>query len=418
MSDVDTSREGAATSKHSATLSSSRHTLLSENQLTDYKEGINITMEYSNQEDQGERQEIPLETAGRAADGDASTLKEPSLSEANVPFLTNLPDDIFSNILSFSDDSFRVCTVVMQVSRAGRDQAKRAIDFMKKQDGGAFKSNHELRHAVQKYSLAKQSNNTHGMKCIAVQYGYPINKWNVSKVKDFSWVFYGMCSRLDTFNEAIGDWDVSQATTMSFMFHKASSFNQNLSKWDTSNVRDMSSMFYGASRFNGNVSNFDTTKVINMDSMFAGATCFSGDVSKWDTSNVKDMRYMFQHARCFTGGDLSHWNVANVTNLRRMFDGASCFTGNVSTWDTQNVTDMSYMFCGAVSFQSDLSMWDTSNVTDMEGMFLGATAFRVANMRGLLHRTWTFDKDHLDHWTRKWNLNPDNNFRGVFVCPH
>jgi surface protein len=41
-----------------------------------------------------------------------------------------------------------------------------------------------------------------------------------------------------SFNQPIGDWDVSSVTNMSRMFQNAISFNQDLSSWDVSNVND------------------------------------------------------------------------------------------------------------------------------------------------------------------------------------
>ena len=45
-----------------------------------------------------------------------------------------------------------------------------------------------------------------------------------------------MFSRADTFNQPIGDWDVSNVTDMRSMFIEAHAFNQDISNWDVSNV--------------------------------------------------------------------------------------------------------------------------------------------------------------------------------------
>ena len=49
-----------------------------------------------------------------------------------------------------------------------------------------------------------------------------------------------------SFNQDIGDWNVSNVTDMGDMFENASSFDQNLSRWDVSAVTDMGDMFDGA----------------------------------------------------------------------------------------------------------------------------------------------------------------------------
>ena len=41
-----------------------------------------------------------------------------------------------------------------------------------------------------------------------------------------------------SFNQPIGNWDVSSVTNMNFMFGGATAFNQDISYWDVSNVTD------------------------------------------------------------------------------------------------------------------------------------------------------------------------------------
>jgi surface protein len=90
----------------------------------------------------------------------------------------------------------------------------------------AFRTNKTLLDAVQKYLHDDCDNHTADtVKEFATTYGYPIGKWDVSNVKDFSSVF-ALCGR---FNEDISMWDVSNATTMNSMFRQASSFHQDFS---------------------------------------------------------------------------------------------------------------------------------------------------------------------------------------------
>ena len=50
-----------------------------------------------------------------------------------------------------------------------------------------------------------------------------------------------------TFNQPIGNWDVSNVTNMAYMFRDnsptGSTFNQPIGNWDVSNVTDMKFMF-------------------------------------------------------------------------------------------------------------------------------------------------------------------------------
>jgi len=50
----------------------------------------------------------------------------------------------------------------------------------------------------------------------------------------------------------IGDWDVSRVTDMHYLFYGARNFNEPLNNWNVSNVRDMTSMFSGATSFSQN----------------------------------------------------------------------------------------------------------------------------------------------------------------------
>ena len=92
---------------------------------------------------------------------------------------------------------------------------------------------------------------------------------------------------------AIGEWDVSDITSMSYLFSGASDFNQDLSRWDVSNVRFMQSMFRGATSFNQDISFWNVGTVAFMQDMFRGATSFRQDLSPWDVSKVTNMNNMF-----------------------------------------------------------------------------------------------------------------------------
>lgn len=103
-----------------------------------------------------------------------------------------------------------------QVNKEWKELCAKAI-VAKCKSAHPFQSNKELKEAVEKYC----QNDPLEVDQLACTYGYPIDKWNVSQVTDFSYVFF--CHR--HFNESISAWDTSNATTLQYMFSHATSFN-------------------------------------------------------------------------------------------------------------------------------------------------------------------------------------------------
>jgi surface protein len=249
-----------------------------------------------------------------------------------------------------------------------------------------FKFNNKtLRKAVMEYAQNKEN---------AIKKYGDISKWNVSNVRNMSFMF-----SIRYLNEDISKWDVSNVTNMSFMFYATYKFNGDLSEWNVSNVTNMEKMFEDAKSFNGDVSKWNVSNVKNMGNMFSYAKSFNGDLSAWNVSNVTDMTHMFRYSK-FNGdiskwdvsnvkkmngmfiktdfnGDLSKWNVSNVTKMNSMFRNAKSFNGDLSKWNVSNVTNMREMFKNAKSFNGDLSEWDVSNMTNTRDMFINADSFNT-----------------------------------------
>jgi len=154
--------------------------------------------------------------------------------------------------------------------------------------------------------------------------------------------------------------NLSNTTTMRYMFDNATNFNSDISNWDVSTITDMFHLFNEATAFNQDISSWEVSNVTDMSYMF-DYTAFSQNISTWDVSNVTNMRAMFSNTTSFNV-DITNWNVSNVTDMSYMFNNNTDFNQNISTWDVSNVTDMSYMFNNAILDQ-DLSGWATDNVT-------------------------------------------------------
>lgn len=166
---------------------------------------------------------------------------------------------------------------------------------------------------------------------------------------------------------AIENWDTSQVTDMSQLFHAVSMFNSDISQWDVSNVMDMTRMFQHASSFNINLNQWDVSNVGDMWAMFYKASSFNADISFWDVSNVSNMKYMFKSADLFNR-NISKWNVSHVSNMAGMFSYAFNFNENLSQWDISNVSDMNHMFSHSISLRQKIC-WDVSNVISNYDMF-------------------------------------------------
>ena len=78
-----------------------------------------------------------------------------------------------------------------------------------------------------------------------------------------------------SFNQPIGDWDVSSVTYIWSMFNGASAFNQPIEDWDVSSVTFMSNMFQEASSFNQDISGWCVTNIPSEPSDFSTNSALS-----------------------------------------------------------------------------------------------------------------------------------------------
>ncbi len=91
--------------------------------------------------------------------------------------------------------------------------------------------------------------------------GAGISNLCTTRVTDMSGLFGGFWE-YNPFNTDISFWDVSNVTTMDYMF-TFSEYNKPIGIWDVSNVTSMEGMFWGALKFNQDLSAWKVSKVQN-----------------------------------------------------------------------------------------------------------------------------------------------------------
>lgn len=225
-----------------------------------------------------------------------------------------------------------------------------------------------------------------------------------------------MFSGAEAFNQNIGNWNVTNVTSMESMFQNATAFNNDSSvdiqNWYAPLCTNFSYMFQYASQFNApltNLVNATSPSNVNCSYMFANSSLFNQDIGGWTLTNVTNMSYMFFQASAFNNGGsttIENWSAPSCTdfslmfsaatqfnqplsylvsataqsiNCSKMFENASIFNQDIGTWDVTNVINMSYMFSQASAFNNGgnptIENWVAPFCTDFSLMFSAATKF-------------------------------------------
>jgi len=131
----------------------------------------------------------------------------------------------------------------------------------------------------------------------------------------------------------INEWDVSQVTSMEYLFRGFvfSSCNPPIQDWNVTNVQNFGDMFLMAYTFNQDISQWDVSRGTYFGFMFSGAQSFNQNISQWDVSRGTTFGFMFSGAQSFNQ-DISQWDVSQGTNFENMFKGAISFDQDLSQW--------------------------------------------------------------------------------------
>jgi len=240
-----------------------------------------------------------------------------------------------------------------------------------------------------------------------------ISGWDTSKVTNMGSMF----SNTDSFNQDIGAWDVSSVTIFDSMFRNnngfnnggsssisgwvvtgvnssndfyrmfenADSFNQNIGAWDMSNATSIQQMFSDANVFNNggssDINNWNTSGITNMSNVFNQAAAFNQPIGDWNVGSVTSFLQMFRISPF--NQPLSGWNIGEYVNgtisMLGMFASNSVFNQPIGSWDTSKVTNINTMFQGADAFDQDLSNWVVTGITDAQNFMLNADGLSTEN---------------------------------------
>lgn len=208
--------------------------------------------------------------------------------------------------------------------------------------------------------------NMEGMFENAILFNQPLNNWDTSNVIDMGRMFRNNHS----FNQNIGSWNVSNVTDMQLMFQGVTlnnPFNNggspSISGWSTSNVTSMFGMFNANNSFNQNIGNWNVSKVNDFGGMFLISSFDNGgspSISGWtiNTLNNVSMYWMFR-ASPFSQ-PIGSWNVSKVTNMESMFHSAFSFNQDIGGWNVSGVTNFTN-FMAAKTF-SDYSTTNLNSI--------------------------------------------------------
>ncbi|MEP0265927.1 BspA family leucine-rich repeat surface protein [Dokdonia sp.] len=151
-------------------------------------------------------------------------------------------------------------------------------------------------------------------------------------------------------------------------------------QWGVIEWNSMAKAFRGCTNLVVNATDIpDLSEVTSMLFMFAETGNFAdngGRIPDWDTRNITLMGYMFQNSTF--NENINNWNVSNVEFMGFMFKDNSYFNQPLNNWKLSNDVSLHRTFANATAFNQDLGDWDISGVNNMENM-LKNTSMSIEN---------------------------------------
>jgi Mycoplasma protein of unknown function, DUF285 len=159
-------------------------------------------------------------------------------------------------------------------------------------DRKCFGSNGELRAAIDTWLWAsqlreEQQETPQALYDLAGTYGWPMNNWCTSNITNMSHLLSVERNPLSsTFDQNISRWDVSRVRDFSYLFVGAASFSHDLSRWRVAKATRMDGMFRNATSYNQSLCAWgrrlvigrgdgSVTVSVSVDQMFRGSGCRS-----------------------------------------------------------------------------------------------------------------------------------------------
>lgn len=208
---------------------------------------------------------------------------------------------------------------------------------------------------------------------------------DTSSCTDFSDVFQD-CTSLKEID--MTGWDTSKGTTFAQMLFNCKSLGHvDLSPLDTTSSTTFRQMLYGCSSLKEiDLSGFKTGRAKSFASMLNGCSSLERvDVTGFDLSSAEDLSMFFFNCKSLTEADLATTGMSKVTTLYGAFGGCSSLRSvDVSALDVASVNNFAYCFsnCGKLE-RLDLSGWDAVSARNLNHFLSGCASLAELDLSGL-----------------------------------